>query len=232
MPGVLQDQNEFRWRNAKMTRSQSLFDGVAKRLVAAKDRYKAVEARTGVPWYVIAVIHEREASQKWTSSIAQGDPWNKVSIHVPKGRGPFKSWEDAAVDALMNCPPYAAKNRDWSAGVTLSILEKYNGLGYYNKELPSPYIWAGTDQYVKGKYIADGKFDANAVDTQLGCAGVLRSMMKLDASVALSDVTKAIDEVPTPQSPPPPVSIPSTPVLTPQPGFWERFARLLIRGGK
>jgi hypothetical protein len=103
-------------------------------------------------------------------------PWNKRSVRVPKGRGPFKSWEEAAIDALTNCGPYAARNKDWSIGNALALLEKYNGLGYYNKGIPSPYIWAGTNQYTKGKYIADGKFDPNHVDQQLGVAGLLKRM--------------------------------------------------------
>ena len=81
-------------------------------------------------------------------SLAQGDPWNRVSVHVPAGRGPFKSWEDAAVDALVNCSPYAARNKDWSIGGTLTMLEQYNGLGYAARGRPSPYVWSGTDQYL------------------------------------------------------------------------------------
>ena len=96
--------NQQRWSLARSTRDSAL---VAKRLVAAKSRYQAVAARTGVPWFVIAVIHERECSQSWAGSLAQGDPWNRVSVHVPAGRGPFTSWEDAAVDALVNCSPHA-----------------------------------------------------------------------------------------------------------------------------
>ncbi len=52
----------------------------------------AVAAKAGVPWAVIAVIHERECSQDWTGSFAHGDPWNMVSVHA-HGRGPFRSWE-------------------------------------------------------------------------------------------------------------------------------------------
>ena len=33
----------------------------AKRLTDAKTRYQAVEKATGVPWYMIAAIHERES---------------------------------------------------------------------------------------------------------------------------------------------------------------------------
>jgi lysozyme family protein len=125
---ALQRMNAQRWTKARPTRN---FVAIAKRLISpsAKSRYQVVSAKTGVPWPVIAVIHERECSQDWTRSLAQGDPWGGVSVHVPAGRGPFKSWEDAAVDALNDCAPYAGRNKDWSIGALLTKLEEYNGLG-------------------------------------------------------------------------------------------------------
>ncbi len=66
---ALKAANEKRWDGMKLTRD---FTGIAKSLVAGKSRYRAVEARTGVPWAVIAVIHERESSQSWGRSLAQG----------------------------------------------------------------------------------------------------------------------------------------------------------------
>ena len=161
----------------------------------AKARYQAVSAKTGVPWAFIAVAHERECSQDWTGSLAQGDPWNRVSVHVPAGRGPFKSWEDAAVDALVNCAPHAARNEDWSIGGTLAMLEQYNGLGYAARGRPSPYIWSGTDQYVSGKYVRDGVYDPNAVDSQLGCAGLLLAMMALDPTITFPGARSPVKSV-------------------------------------
>jgi lysozyme family protein len=182
---ALKAANAKRWANAKLTRT-TFFATVAKRLTApdAKARYQAVSTKTGVPWPFIAVAHERECSQDWTGSLAQGDPWNRASVHVPAGRGPFKTWEDAAVDALVNCAPHAARNRDWSIGGTLAMLEQYNGLGYAARGRPSPYIWSGTDQYVSGKYVRDGVYDPSAVDSQLGCAGLLMAMMALDSTIS------------------------------------------------
>lgn len=182
---ALKQANESRWAHARITRGSGTLASVAARLIAtdAKRRYLAVAARTGVPWFVIAVIHERECSQSWAGSLAQGDPWNRKSVHVPAGRGPFKSWEDCAVDALVNCAPYAARNKDWSIGGILTLLEQYNGLGYASRGRPSPYIWAGTDQYVSGKYVRDGVYDPNAIDQQLGCAGMLQAMVGLDGSI-------------------------------------------------
>ncbi len=165
-----------------------LLDEVATRLVApiAKEHYQAVTQITPVPWFIIAVIHEREASQSWNANIANGDPWNHATIHVPRGRGPFSSWQSAAIDALEHCAPFASKWTDWTAGGALTLLEEYNGLGYAARHIPSPYIWASTDQYIHGKYISDGHFDPGAVDHQLGCAALLSRMAILDNSVIFS----------------------------------------------
>lgn len=185
MPDVrtLITMNAKKWQVARLTRN---IDAVAQRLIVAKPRYQAVAKRTGVPWPIIAVIHERESSQSWSRSLAQGDPWDRVSIHVPAGRGPFASWEDAAVDALVNCAPHAARWRDWSIGGALTLLEQYNGLGYARRGVPSPYVWAGTDQYRAGKYVRDGVYDPQAVDRQPGCAGLLKTMMQIDATISFS----------------------------------------------
>jgi len=194
----LKEANVRRWNEAKLTRGPE-FVPVAKRLVAAKQRYLTVSQRTGIPWPFIAVTHQRESSQNWNRSLAQGDPWNQVSTHVPAGRGPFNSWEEAAYDALVNCGPYAASNKDWSIGGLLTLLERYNGVGYVNRGLPSPYLWSGTDQYKSGKYVRDGVFDPNVADQQLGCAGLIMAMMQIDPSITFDGSDKQ------PQLPPPPV---------------------------
>lgn len=186
---------------------------VARRLTApvAKAAYKSIEAVTHVPWFVIAVIHEREASQNWNANIAQGDRFNRRSTHVPKNRGPFPTFEAAAVDALTNCAPFAAKWHDWSTGGTLLLLEEYNGLGYANKGRPSPYDWAASDQYVSGKFVRDGVYDPSAVDHQLGCAALLACMAELDHDVHFDGET-----APTPAQPlipAVPASIPAKPLI-------------------
>jgi hypothetical protein len=83
----------------------------------------------------------------------------------------------------------------------------YNGIGYAAKGVPSPYLWAGTDQYKSGKYIADGVYNAAVVDQQLGCVAMLFSMMAIDPTItftgakvkpAESDVPKTGTNVPNP----------------------------------
>lgn len=174
--------NLDRWKRAKFTRSTPIEKQAAK-IRANRARYEAVSAKTGVPWDVIAVIHYRESSGDFAGVLHNGQKiigTGRKTTLVPKGRGPFSTWEQAAIDALMNCAPYAGKTKDWSIGNTLDVLERYNGLGYRKKGLPSPYLWAGTDQYTKGKYVADGKFDPNHVDRQLGVASILVALRGKD----------------------------------------------------
>lgn len=186
LPDLIQ-ANSGRWPQMVVD-----FDAVATmnqaaaRLIAAKARYQSIFPQTSVPWPVIAVIHERECSQNWNLSIAQGDPWNAVSVHVPAGRGPFASWEDAAIDALTNCEQMNQWGHWDTIGGVLTRLEMYNGLGYadLNPSAPSPYVWSRSSPYVSGKYVADHDYDPNVVDTQEGCAPLLAAMMTLDPTIA------------------------------------------------
>lgn len=189
--GALTVRNAARWRGMTIN-SATLAEATstARTLMTGQARFQTVSTLTHVPWPVIAVASSREygflnGKLRWDRSLAQGDPWNHASIHVPKGRGPFETWEAAAYDALVNCAPYAARWKDWSIGGTLTLLEEYNGLGYAMRGLPSPYIFAGSNQYTRGKYEADEVFNPFAVDTQLGCAIVLKEMFTLDGSIAV-----------------------------------------------
>lgn len=170
--------NAVRWGAAKFTRSTQI-NAQAAKIEANRARYEQVSKATGVPWDVIGVIHYRESSLDFLGVLHNGQKiigTGKKTTLVPKGRGPFNSWEESAIDALMNAGPKIGLNKDWSVAGTLEALERYNGLGYRKKGLPSPYLWAGTDQYVKGKYVADGKYDPNHVDQQLGCAAILMKL--------------------------------------------------------
>lgn len=193
--------NEARWAVAKFTKSTHI-NAVAEKISENRSRYEIVAKATGVPWDVIGVIHYREASGSFSGVLHNGQKiigTGKKTTLVPKGRGPFSTWEDAAIDALVICPPYAAKNKDWSIAGTLDILERYNGLGYRNKGLPSPYLWAGTDQYVKGKYVADGKYDPNHVDQQLGVAPILMKLRESKPETVTVNVPTGANTVTTPK---------------------------------
>src|SRR5260370_35205559 len=124
MAETLSQLNAKRWADCRVSPDKGpVFAAVAKRLTSpdAKARYQAVEKTTGVPWWFIAVVHEREASQNWNTQLGQGDPLNKKSIHTPKGRGPLKTWEDGPVDALTNVAPFAGKKTDCSVVAALPV---------------------------------------------------------------------------------------------------------------
>jgi len=194
----LQNENDCRWKSAKIMRSG--FDKVAAKAEANKSRYidivhRCVERESNMPdeaWVFIAVIHERESDMDFTTHLGQGDPLNRRTVHVPAGRGPFTgldAFEQGAVDALIDCAPYAAlSNKDWSISGMLTYLERYNGLGYATRGIASPYLWAGTNQYSKGKYVRDGVFDPNAVDKQLGCSGLILAIDTLDEGINFTDI--------------------------------------------
>jgi lysozyme family protein len=179
---------------------------------------------------VIGVIHYREADMNFGAQLAQGDPLGQVSTHVPSGRGPFfnhpsdPAGQDAfyrgALDALIDCAPQSAKWTDWSAGGTCTLMEEYNGLGYAMRGIPSAYVWSGTDQYVKGKFVRDGVFDANVVDAQDGCAAILRCLMDIE-SIKFGQ-PKVLAPQPTSTTPPIPKAAPAPgpDVATPEP-LWK-----------
>lgn len=106
----------------------------------------------------------------------------------------------------------------------MTLLELYNGLGYFRKGLPSPYVWSGTDQYKRGKYVADGVFDPNVIDKQLGCAGLVMAMQALDPSVAFTRIAFDGDTPPAPDIEPPVAQKPaaSTVVKILKCLFWKR----------
>jgi lysozyme family protein len=194
-------KNAVLWEKAKILPGRlSEVNRVAERLVQANAKvvYIRIANATGVPWWFIAVAHERESGQDFNTQLAQGDPLNKISRHVPRGRGPFfdHPWDPpgqnafyrAAIDALQNCPPYAARWKDWTSGGALTLLELYNGLGYdeYHHE-NSPYDWGATDQEQVGKYIGDGDFNPAVMDTQIGCAAMLKAMEATDPDVRFAE---------------------------------------------
>ena len=69
---------------------QNTVEHLASTLIQNKERYQSLEALTDVPWYIIAVIHNMEASQKFNGHLHNGDPLTARTVHVPKGRPPFR----------------------------------------------------------------------------------------------------------------------------------------------
>ena len=174
-------RNEYETKFQTCTVKPSFSGEVEKvitRSLKARPRYEAVASKTNVPWHVIAVIHNLECSGRFDCHLHNGDPLRRRTVNVPagrplKGKAPF-TWETSAIDALTY-DQFTAWT-DWSVAGTLYKIEAYNGLGYRKRGIPSPYLWSGSQHYVSGKYVADGKFDPKAVSSQIGAAVLLRRM--------------------------------------------------------
>lgn len=156
-------------------------DRTVRRLLAQRSRYEAVGNACGVPWWFVGIVHGMESSFNFDRHLHNGDPLSARTVQVPAGRPtsgqpPF-TWESSAEDALRF--QKLDQWKDWSLPGALFMWEKYNGFGYRNHhpDVPSPYLWSFTNRYSRGKYVADGKFDPNAVSAQCGTVAVLRALI-------------------------------------------------------
>lgn len=148
---------------------------VCSKILENKEKYQSVEQKTKVPWYLIAALHYRESSLNFRTCLHNGDSLPGPTRNVPRGRGPFNSWEDAAIDALV----YDGLNHITfdSIEVCLIMAEKFNGLGYRKTGEYSPYVWAGTNHSDEtGKYVSDGRFSSTAQEKQLGIAAIFKGL--------------------------------------------------------
>ena len=148
------------------------------KLCSGRARYEEVEQRTGVPWWFVGITHAMEASFNFSGHLHNGDPLSARTVQVPKGRpivwNPPNDWLSSAIDAME----YQGflNQHDWSLAPVLYRFEGYNGYGYYSKNINSPYLWSFSNQYSKGKFVADHVFDPNAVSKQCGAAVMLRAL--------------------------------------------------------
>jgi lysozyme family protein len=141
-----------------------------------KERYQAVSNNClDFPVDLMFALHFRESSLDFKGVLHNGErilgTGRKTKL-VPAGRGPFLTWEEAAVDALMMKKSLFPS--EWTLASKLEFSEKFNGLGYRNTNEFSPYVFAGTNFHDEtGKYVADGKYSSTAPEKQLGVASIL-----------------------------------------------------------
>lgn len=160
-----------------------------------KSRYESVATKVDMPPELIAAIHWRESSGNFSTYLHQGDPLGKQAVNEPNDIPIFHDWEKAAIHALEQkrgiAEDVGLDSDTDKAEVLGTFAERYNGLGYhrYHNDVPSPYVYAGTDAYRAGKYVKDGKFSATAVDGQLGVLAMINELDALD--IELTEVSPA-----------------------------------------
>ena len=162
-------------------------DAMARKVLRGKETYQKISDKTGVPWWFVGVLHGRESGCDFSKHLHNGDPLGARTVRVPTGRPrgkpPF-TWEASAIDALEMKGLH--KVQAWPIERVCYEAERFNGFGYRQAGRPkSPYLWAGTNHYTRGKYVADHQYSATAIDKQSGCIAVLKRLTELDPSFAI-----------------------------------------------
>lgn len=191
----LREEYQHLYSVAKVRQNRlSVVDATVDKIFSPENykQYKAVEAGTGVPAYIVGIIHNLEASGNFNKHLHNGDPLSARTVRVPAGHPkagtpPF-TWEFSAVDALLL--KKSDQWIDWSIAGIAYFLEGYNGFGYrlYHPHVKSPYLWSFTTVYTAGKYVEDGKWSETAVSQQCGGMALLKRM-----------VDRRLIDLPTPQ---------------------------------
>lgn len=146
--------------------------------------YEQVTEETCVPWYFVGIIHGMECGFDLRAHLHNGDSLKRKTVQVPAGRpdpwNPPSDWVTSAVDA-MRYDKFHEK-ADWDLAKVLYRWEAYNGWRsrvLYN--INTPYLWSYSNHYTKGKFVADGVWDATAVSKQCGAAVMLKALVDAGA---------------------------------------------------
>lgn len=188
------------WNSMEIHKNRlPILKSTAQRILKNRPRYEEIQQATGVPWWFTGLLHLRESNCNFDTHLHNGDTLLARTTHVPPNRPPNGtppfSFEFSALDALK-MKGYD-KIEDWNIARVAYNLEKYNGFGYQSKGINSPYLWASSDHYEKGKYVSDGAkgWRPNHVDTQLGCMPTLKILLDMTPEDELGDVKPTVPEV-------------------------------------
>jgi lysozyme family protein len=163
----------------------------AQTLLRGKPTYQQCETRTQIPWWFFGLCHYRESDFDFNTYLGNGQSLARPTTIVPIGRGPFtgpNAFVDGAVDAMKIQGFIGAQ--DWSIERVSFRLEGFNGYGYHQFGVNSPYLYGGSTLYGPpeargGKYVRDHDFRSDVVDTQLGTLVILKKLLQLDPSINL-----------------------------------------------
>jgi len=196
---VLRPEYEADLAAMKVTRPIEV-DKVAQSLLPKMDLYLREQEVVKVPAAFLAALDQREDDANPHCAIGQGDPWNRVSRNVPRGKGPWSSKFDADI-FYIRYDHLDDNSAPWSWSYVCWKGEAWNGFGPRSHGIRTGYLWSGTSLYVRGKYVADNEWDARETDKQLGIIPVMRRLIALRPDLAFDNLpahdTLAI--VPPPQ---------------------------------
>ncbi|MDB5612066.1 MAG: hypothetical protein JWP25_8966 [Bradyrhizobium sp.] len=170
--------------------------------VNAVAQYMRVQEAIGIPIPVQHSICTRESNADFSRSPAQGDRWDRVSVNVPRGIGPFNSWYDAAIYSWTKADKLNVLSVPaWFMAYAMWKDEAYNGFGYRSHGVRSPYLVGGTNLQQIGRYAGDSNW-VEEWDTQIGTVPVMLRMIELMPSLAFGQSVPSVAApsiIPAPQ---------------------------------
>lgn len=178
-----------RWIDAARVRPEKAreVDQVARRLLDAPHlaAYGATFDGTGVPVLWHAAVAEREMGGRLDRFLGNGEVLTRVTRLVPKGMGPWASYQSGAIAALRH--EGTDRVRAWTLERALYEDEGWNGFGYRGKPrpIPSPYLVAGLTMQQPGKYTSDGRYDPAHMDEQIGTLAIMLRLVELNPALTL-----------------------------------------------
>ena len=85
----------------------------AEEILPLKSHYEPVAEETKAPVVFLMALNERESGSSLRTYLANGERLNRVTRLVPKGRGPWPTFEAGCIDGLAY---EHLVGLDWSAG--------------------------------------------------------------------------------------------------------------------
>jgi lysozyme family protein len=157
---------------------EAKLDREIEKLLSGRSRYEELGNRLKIPWYFIGILHGVEADFDFGTHLHNGDPLTARTVNGPVGRprdgNPPFSWEESASDYLELRG--ITKSTRWGLGEMLYKLERIDGLGYRQYKINSPFLWACTNHYTKGKFL-NHEFAPTAVVEYCGGAAILKKLV-------------------------------------------------------
>ncbi len=141
----------------------------ARTALSARPLYDPISKGTGVPWFIVAILHKLQCN---------GDIGRRLADGLPRREGTFEQDAIAAIKASE-----IGGHVSWPFWRILWAMEKFNGadFGYRAHGIHSPYLWAGTSAYETGVFVQPGVFSRTIpARWRLGAAVLLRALVSVD----------------------------------------------------
>ncbi|MEM7268910.1 MAG: hypothetical protein AAF401_06625 [Pseudomonadota bacterium] len=149
-----------RIKPSRRTEVENLCD----KMLEHEARYRALEARTGAPWSLLAIMHARAGACDFGRGIKSGRP-------LSRGK-----WDDDAYAAIRIAR--FDKVLSWTTARQLYELERMTGFAYRLNGLASPALWGGTTEYDQGIAIGAREIDYSGKSDEIGAAALMLSLVE------------------------------------------------------